>query len=331
LSLLPQARVLFESPTAFAMKGLSMFAMAGLASSELYCPTQNDFQIDGKNAHWNGEGGWTVTGGAGIHGKQTFNLLGGYIEFEMDTSNAHTGVNNNLYLVSPDPSYFKPTNDCDIQGVNKPSCMEMDIVENNGNCLAQATWHTWPNHKGDCDRGGCWGQKYRSGVSQIRAEFSQDGWMTVSVDGQKIDVSNPVPSESAHKYVHDTMASVGAQIQSSQWVGWVPSGNCQGGGGLDSSTYSIKNIKVSGSVVQGSAPPTCSSPAPGPSPTPPSPPAPSPSQCPGNQGQCGCDWAKGGAGCGADDGTECFCRCCCDFISSHACKWHSHTNATVVV
>lgn len=311
---------------------MALLAMANLASSELFCPTQDDFAIEGDKAQWNGQGGWTLTGGGGVHGKQTFNLLGGYIEFDMDTSGAHTGVNNNFYLVSPDPSFFQPTNDCDIQGQKKPSCMEMDIVENNGNCLAQTTWHTWPNHDGDCDRGGCYGQKYRSGVSKFRAEFSQDGWMTVYIDGVKVVVSHPVPSEAAHKFVHDTMSSKGAQIQSSQWVGWVPSGNCQGGGDLDSSRFSIKNIKVSGTVVQGSAPPTCSSPAPSPTPPSPTPPSPTPpSQCPGNQGQCDCAWTGGGAKCGADDGSECFCRCCCEHTSSLSCKWHNQSNATLVV
>lgn len=272
-----------------------------------------------------------MTGGGGVHGKQTFNLLGGYIEFEMDTSGAHTGVNNNFYLVSPDPSYFKPTNDCDIQGQMKPSCMEMDIVENNGNCLAQTTWHTWPNHNGDCDRGGCAGQKYRSGVSKFRAEFSQDGWMTVYIDGEKVNVDHPVPSAAAHKVVHDTMASKGAQIQSSQWVGWVPSGNCPGGGDLGSSTFSVRNIRVSGEVVQGSKPAACSGPpSPTPAPTPPTPPSPPSPTCP-SQAQCGCSWTSGGSQCGADDSSECWCRCCCEHTSSHTCKWHGLSNTTLVV
>lgn len=203
-------------------------------------------------------------------------------------------------------------------------------MENNGNCLAQTTWHTWANHKGGCDRGGCMGQRYRSGVSHFRAEFSQDGWMTVYIDGRKVDVTHPVPSAAAHKYVHDTMAQKGAQIQSSQWVGWVPGGNCHGGGGLGSSTFSIKNLKVSGRVVQGNAPPTCSGPAPHPHPHPRPSPSPS-SHCPGNQGQCNCAWAAGGARCGGDDGSECFCRCCCEHVPSHTCKWHGYVNETVVV
>lgn len=224
-------------------------------SGTLYCPSQNDFE--GSSVNWN-SGGWTMTGGGGVHGKQTFNLLGGYIEFEIDTTHAQGGVNNNFYLVSPDPSYFRPTNDCDIQGKGKPSCMEMDIIENNGNCLGQTTWHTWANNKGGCDRGGCWGQKKRSGVTKIRAEFTPDGWMTVYMDGTKIDVVHPTPSAASHKYVHDTMASRGVQIQSSQWVGWVPGASqCPGGGNLGGSTFSIRNVRVSGTVVQGPPPSKC--------------------------------------------------------------------------
>merc|ERR1712151_1243459 len=102
------------------------------------------------------------------------------------------------------------------------------------------------------------GQKYRNGKTQIRAEFSLDGWMTVYMDGSKVDVSHPVPSENAHHYVRETMASKGAQIQSSQWGGWVPSGNCPGGGDVASSTFSINNVRVSGTVVQGPEPSRCS-------------------------------------------------------------------------
>jgi len=236
------------------MRRASALALVGSASAELFCPSEADFSISGGS--WNG-GGWDVRGSAGVHGRQTFNLLGGYVEFDIDTSGAHTGVNNNLYLVSPDPSYFKATNDCDIQGQGKPSCMEMDIIENNGNCIAQTTWHTWPNHNGGCDRGGCWGKHYRKGKTHIKAEFSGDGWMTVYMDNQKVNVDHPVPSAACHKYVHDTMARVGAQIQSSQWVGWVPSGTCGGSGDLGSSSFKIENLRVSGTVVQGPRPPTC--------------------------------------------------------------------------
>jgi len=237
------------------MKRTCFLATASLASCELYCPSQNDYSIGG--GWWNGQG-WTIKGYGGVHGKQTFNLLGGYIEFDIDTTNAKGGVNNNLYLVSPDPSYFRAADDCDIQGQGKPSCMEMDIIENNGNCLAQTTWHTWPNFNGDCDRVGCEGQHYRNGWTHVKAAFSWDGWMTVTMDGTKVDVTHPVPSENAHAYVKETMAKVGAQIQSSQWVGWVPAGNCPGGGDVADSTFQIRNVRVSGTIVQGPQATKCS-------------------------------------------------------------------------
>ena len=79
--------------------------------------------------------------------------------------------------------------------------MEMDIVENNGNCVSQTTWHTWPNHNGDCDQGGCWGLKWVSGARKYRAEFSADGWMKVTINGQEVPVNNPTPSQNAKNYV----------------------------------------------------------------------------------------------------------------------------------
>lgn len=228
--------------------------MAAASAQQLYCPGEDDFNAGGQ---WNGNG-WTITGPGGVNGNTTFNLLGGYIEFDMDTSGAQTGVNTNFYLVFPDPSYFGPYNDCDIQGVGKPTCMEMDIVEMNGNCVGQTTWHTWPNHDGGCDQSGCSTKYQRSGTSHFRAEFAENGWMTVFVDGQQVNGYNPTPSQSSVNYAQQTMSSVGAQIMSSQWQGWVPSGNCGAGGSLEASTYSINNIVISGSVVQGNPPQLCS-------------------------------------------------------------------------
>lgn len=245
----------------------------GLASAVLYCPDENDFT----GGHWTGNG-WSITGSARVSGKQTFNLLGGYVEFDMDTTHAHTNVNNNFYLVSPDPSYFPKY--CDIQGQNKPTCMEMDIIEMNGNCVGQTTWHTYGNHNGGCDRGGCWGKKYRSGKSHIKAEFATNGWMDVYIDGAKVAVNNPTPNAAETKIVHDTMARLGAQIESSQWQGWVPSGNCPGNGGMSDSTFSITNIRVSGTLVQGPEAASC-----GPTP-PPTPPAPTPPPTPTTGGNC---------------------------------------------
>ena len=45
--------------------------------------------------------------------------------------------------------------------------------------------------------------------------------------------------------------------------------------------------------------------------------------CPGLSPHCGCSWTKNGTLCGArDDGTECFCRCCCPYEKAgFKCKW----------
>ena len=47
------------------------------------------------------------------------------------------------------------------------------------------------------------------------------------------------------------------------------------------------------------------------------------SVCPGFSPDCGCSWTKNGTLCGAkDDGSECFCRCCCPYEKSgFECKW----------
>jgi len=229
----------------------------GLANAEMYCLNgQHDFTGGAKEFAWL-ENGWSITGDGGVSGKQAFNLLGGYVQFTIDTSRAQGGVNNNFYTSSPPRSLFPKY--CDIQPNNSPQCMEMDIVENNGNCLSQTTWHTWPNKNGGCDEDGCWGQTYASGKRTMRASFSEDGWMTVTVNGKEVQVTHPTPSGNAMNYVKSQMQSKGVQFHSTQWVGWVPSGNCPGGENVDASTFTVTDVIVSGSIVQGPEATKCSS------------------------------------------------------------------------
>ena len=68
---------------------------------------------------------------------------------------------------------------------------------------------------------------------------------------------NPTPNDDAKGYVAETLGSIGAQVHSSQWTGWVPGGNCGGGGGLDDSVFSVSNVKIMGAVVQGAEPARC--------------------------------------------------------------------------
>jgi len=232
---------------------VALILLASLVNSEVYCPSQNDFDYSG-NIQWSGNG-WTINQSGGVHGKTAFNLLGGFVQFDIDTSGAKGGVNNNFYTSSPDRSNFPGY--CDIQANDSPQCMEMDIVENNGNCLSQVTWHTWPNHNGDCDEGGCMGTAYASGRRTMRAEFSGDGFMVVTINGNRVWVTNPTPSSNAKAYVAQQTKNLGLQFHSTQWVGWVPGGNCPGGSDVNDSSFSIKNLVISGSVVQGSEPTKC--------------------------------------------------------------------------
>jgi len=177
-------------------------------------------------------------------------MLGGSISFDMDTSLAHTGINTGLYLVFPDPSVFPAY--CDAQGFTaRRNCMEMDIIENNGNCLGQTTWHVWPGNQGGCDQNGCYGQKYRSGKTNFKAAFTTTGFMTVYMDGVEVDVIHPKPARKAVEAAVDKMAKVGGRIISSQWEGWAPWGNCGPHGSLSNSSYSIENLVVMGTIKQG--------------------------------------------------------------------------------
>ena len=221
----------------------------------LFCPIASDWTVEYGNAALNATG-WTVHGGGRVASKASFNFLGGFVEFDMDTTFAQTGVNNNFYLVSPTKESFPAY--CDIQ--QTPGCMEMDIIENNGNCVAQTTWHTHGAiGTGNCDRGGCEGNTMIAGGGRfhMKASFSADGWMTVTMDGAEIQVTNPTPDGDAVGYVHDTLASLGGQVHSSQWTGWVPGGDCGGSGSLDNSVFSVQNVRIMAAVVQGAAPTRC--------------------------------------------------------------------------
>merc|ERR1712127_478201 len=78
--------------------------------------------------------------------------------------------------------------------------MELDIIENNGNCLGQTTWHVWGNKDGGCDQNGCYGQYHFDDGCQfhMRTEFGEDGSLTQYKNGQVIEV-NGGPSEDEKK------------------------------------------------------------------------------------------------------------------------------------
>ena len=88
----------------------------------LYCPNSNDWSVEYGTANFQ-DSGWSITGGARVRSKASFNLLGGYVEFDMNTAGAKSGVNNNFYLTSPTRQNFP--NYCDIQ--QNPGCESAPI------------------------------------------------------------------------------------------------------------------------------------------------------------------------------------------------------------
>lgn len=203
--------------------------------------------------------------------KASYDLRGGFVDFDMDLTNAHGGVNNNLYITFP----HKPNcgSSCYCDSGPAGGCSELDFIENNGNCFAQTTFHTdpWGNEKGGHNIG-------TGGIGphvHVHASWSADGnSLTVDINGRK----------TSGEGLGEQLAQWGAVLYSSQWTGWVP-GSCSGDGNLDGSSFSVSNMKIHGLVKQGPEPALCE-PGPKPSPSPPGPSPPAPLPPPGPSPSC---------------------------------------------
>merc|ERR1712039_52919 len=173
------------------------------------------------------------------------------------------------------------------------------------------------------------------GTVHSSASYSEDGsTVNIQIGGNHYSGSGQAHAAKTH----------GGVIYSSQWQGWVP-GDC-GQGDLGSSRFAVRNLKITGRVIQGPEPRLCHpvTPAPTPEPTTPSPtpgtlptPAPTPvpgpaSNCPGGsssacvkmcpadkllerdvcKGECASRCIGGGKCTGGDDGHDlatCFHNC----------------------
>jgi len=212
-------------------------------------------------------GGYSIAGGGGVATKAAYNLLGGAVEFDIDFSGVHTGVNANIYTVSPTihGEYFNRSDYCD--GAEKDQskwCLEVDWIESNGNCGGATTLHTvfGPGYP-KCTAWGCRSSYHYNGKSSfhMRVEHAEDGTWTTIRDGQVISWGSlsPAAGPSDANTIKSFMESKGAVIYSSLWTGWVPVEDCGKTGDLNSSHFSVKNMKINGKVVQGPTPTACSS------------------------------------------------------------------------
>jgi len=287
----------------YSMLLFLLLAVSQVLGHKYYCPDEDSYDFY-EGASWDGNG-WHVTGEGRVYGRTSFNMLGGYVEFDMDTGGVQPGVNSNFYTISPEANNYNQY--CDIQACNDnscPRCMEMDIVENNGNCFSATTIHTSAGTgTGDCDQWGCQAGMRSSNSRHFKAEFSESGRMTVTIGGQRNDGYNPYPSGGSDATVVDTMKKIGAKLISTQWTGYAPGADqCPGGGSLDGSTFSIKNVRVYGTIVLGDTTvPECTGPAP---PTPPPGPTPTPGNCADKWEQCGGDGWTGTTCCNG----SCSCK-----------------------
>jgi len=222
-----------------------------------YCPRgTSDFFVDYTDGgiHWTSSG-WSITGGSRVSSKAAFNVLGGYIAFDIDLSGAHQGVNQNLYVSSLHKQNCGGACYCDAP----TGCMELDFIEANGNCAYQSTWHTTNVGGQNCDNGGCAGVGKAKDKLHVHVDFSPNGWMRIQVGNDKWthDKIHPTPADRDAAAIAATMKKQGVVLESSQWKGWVP-GQC-GDGSVAGSTFKISNLKVYGKVVNGPHPHGCTS------------------------------------------------------------------------
>lgn len=240
------------------------------ASAALYCPTADDLTVaycDGnpdQNCPALADQGWTILGGGGVATKSAFNMLGGYVEYDIDLSNVNRGVNANIYTISPilSGSEFSQEADyCDGASTGDDWCMELDWIEANGQCGGDAAIHTIEGPGDGCTAWGCRVEEhYNNTKFHMKVEYDASGAWTITRDGQVLDDWSPAPDGSTWDYIKQMHEERGTVIFSSQWVGWVPVYDCgTSGGDLSGSSLSISNLVVSASVVQGPEPVQCQS------------------------------------------------------------------------
>jgi hypothetical protein len=140
--------------------------------------------------------------------------------------------------------------------------VEVDWIESNGNCGGQTTLHTVPGPgETGCTAWGCAASYHYNGRSSfhMHVAFDQHGTWVTTRDGQVIGPSqlSPQPGSSDLSTLAAAYSSQGAVVYSSQWVGWVPVSDCGSSGNLANAKFTISNLVINGTVVQGPTPAKC--------------------------------------------------------------------------
>lgn len=233
-------------------------------SYKLYCPSSQDLMVAYGTATLSNQG-WTIYNGGGVATKSSFELLqGGWVEYDVDVSRVNRGINVNVYTISPTirGSSFTQSDYCDGARTDHTWCVEIDWLESNGNCGGATTYHTIKGPGEGCTAWGCRTHFEYNGRTKfrMRIEHSPDGKLVVIRDGQRITPNDikPTPRSDDWCILAEAYRTKGALIYSSQWTGWVPT--CKGSsdnGVLEGSVYTVSNLKIFGSVLQGPEPMRC--------------------------------------------------------------------------
>lgn len=186
------------------------------------------------------------------------------MEYDIDFSKTNNGVNGNIYTISPHnlpASGYDKSHYCDGAKTGADWCVEVDWIESNGHCGGQSTLHVHQGPGTGCTAWGCANSYHYNGKASfhMKVSFGTDGKWTVQRDGQTIHPTdfNPAVPTGDWGILEDAYKNQGAVIYSSQWVGWVPLSDCGTSGDLASSSFSINNLKIVGSVKQGPQPRKC--------------------------------------------------------------------------
>jgi len=106
----------------------------------------------------------------------------------------------------------------------------------------------------------------------MKIQYGADGSWQTYMNDNLLSGWNIQPGGGDWNVIKNAHESTGTIIYSSEWTGWVPVDDCgTNPGDLDGSSFSVSNLVIEGSVVQGPEPTKCSGPQPTPSPPTPGP------------------------------------------------------------
>jgi hypothetical protein len=159
----------------------------------VYCPAAKDLAIAyGDQVKLKAQG-WMVQGDGGASTKASFNLAGGFVEFDLDVSQAKTGVIPNVYSIFPEniaaTGFQHDSHYCDADEGAATWCVEHDWIESNGQCGGATALHSVPGIGPEsCNSWGCLTTyKYEGGSKfHMRIEYDKSGQFTVMRDCQRL-------------------------------------------------------------------------------------------------------------------------------------------------